>query len=103
MARTLGAGETRVFTTITLPLASRGVIAGVLLSFARALGEFGATVLVAGNIPGRTSTLSVSIYNFVQLGRDADAFRLLAFSVAVAFVAVWSAELVMQRRGQRVS
>lgn len=103
MARTLGAGEARVFTTITLPLASRGVIAGVLLSFARALGEFGATVLVAGNIPGRTSTLSVSIYNFVQLGRDADAFRLLAFSVAVAFIAVWSAELVMQRRGQRVS
>jgi molybdate transport system permease protein len=69
-ARTLGAGEWRVFLTITLPLARRGVLAGTLLAFARALGEFGATVMVAGNIPGRTTTLSVAIDSLVQLGDD---------------------------------
>jgi molybdate transport system permease protein len=98
IARTLGATEMRVFFTITLPLAMRGVIGGVLLAFARSLGEFGATILVAGNIPGRTSTVSVSIYNFVQLGQDEAAYRLLLFSVVVAFVAVWTAEVVSRRR-----
>ncbi|HEX9162475.1 MAG TPA: molybdate ABC transporter permease subunit [Thermoanaerobaculia bacterium] len=98
IARTLGANERRVFFTITLPLAMRGVIGGLLLAFARSLGEFGATILVAGNIPGRTSTVAVSIYNFVQLGRDDDAFRLLFFSVIVAFAAVWIAEVVSRRR-----
>lgn len=92
IARTLGASEPRVFLTVTLPLAARGIASGMLLSFARALGEFGATVLVAGNIPGRTTTVSVSIYNSVQLGRDADAFRLLLFAVAAAFLAVWLSE-----------
>src|SRR5450432_3634687 len=77
IARTLGANERRVFFTITLPLAIRGVISGLLLAFARSLGEFGATILVAGNIPGQTSTVAVSIYNLVQLGKDDDAFRLL--------------------------
>jgi molybdate transport system permease protein len=98
VARTLGAGESRVFFTITLPLALRGVIGGTVLAFARALGEFGATILVAGNIPGRTSTLSLSIYNFVQLGKDADAFRLLLVAVVIAFGAVWLAEVALHRR-----
>ena len=98
IARTLGAGEWRVFLTITLPLAARGIASGILLAFARALGEFGATILVAGNIPGRTSTLSVSIYSMVQLGRDADAFRLLTWSVIVAFIAVWTAEVLLSGR-----
>jgi molybdate transport system permease protein len=98
VARTLGASDARVFATISLPLASRGVISGLLLSFARALGEFGATILVAGNIPGRTSTISVSIYHYVQLGRDADAYRLLIFSVIAAFAAVWIAEFAQRRR-----
>jgi molybdate transport system permease protein len=98
IARTLGANEPRVFFTITLPLAMRGVIGGVLLAFARSLGEFGATILVAGNIPGRTSTVAVSIYNFVQLGQDDAAYRLLLFSVIVAFAAVWTAEMVSRRR-----
>jgi molybdate transport system permease protein len=98
VARTLGASDARVFATISLPLASRGVIAGVLLAFARSLGEFGATILVAGNIPGRTSTVSVSIYHYVQLGRDSDAFRLLLFSVIAAFAAVWLAEIASRRR-----
>mgnify|MGYP006200369489 CR=1 FL=1 len=97
-ARTLGAGEWRVFLTITLPLAARGIASGILLAFARALGEFGATILVAGNIPGRTTTLSLAIYNHVQLGRDADAFRLLGIAVAIAFAAVWTTEAFLRRR-----
>jgi molybdate transport system permease protein len=98
IARTLGASEARVFFTITLPLALRGILGGLLLAFARALGEFGATILVAGNIPGRTSTLSLAIYQMVQLGHDGDAFRLLAVSVAVAFLAVWSSEWLLRQR-----
>lgn len=98
IARTLGAGDGRVFATITLPLAARGIAGGLLLAFARAVGEFGATILVAGNIPGRTTTLSVAIYNFVQLGRDDDAFRLLGFSVLIAFAAVWISEAFLRRR-----
>jgi len=97
MARTLGATDARVFFTITVPLSIRGIIGGTLLAFARALGEFGATVLVAGNIPGRTSTLSLSIYNYVQLGQDHTAFRLLAVSALIAFVAVWMSERILQR------
>ncbi len=101
IARTLGASDGRVFFTITLPLALRGILGGTLLAFARALGEFGATILVAGNIPGKTSTLSLAIYNFVQLGKDADAFRLLAVSVAVAFAAVWASEWFLRRGAAR--
>jgi molybdate transport system permease protein len=98
IARTLGAGDVRVFFTITAPLALRGILGGMILAFARALGEFGATIMVAGNIPGRTSTLSLSIFQSVQLGDDAHAFRLLAVSTALAFVAVWSSEWLMRRR-----
>ena len=98
IARTLGAGEFRVFVTITLPLAARGIAAGTILAFARALGEFGATILVAGNIPGKTSTLSLSIYNFVQLGQDRAALCLLAISVMIAFAAVWISEYVIRSR-----
>jgi molybdate transport system permease protein len=97
IARTLGAGDLRVFFTITLPLARNGILGGALLAFARALGEFGATILVAGNIPGRTSTLSLSIYQLVQLGRDDDALRLLAVSVVIAFAAVWLSERFLAR------
>jgi molybdate transport system permease protein len=99
IARTLGARESRVFATITMPLAARGIVSGLLLAFARAIGEFGATVLVAGNIPGQTSTLSLAIYNFVQLGRDTDAFRLLGIAVIIAFAAVWLAESFTRRKG----
>lgn len=98
IARTLGAREARVFATITLPLAARGIASGMLLAFARAIGEFGATILVAGNIPGRTTTLSVAIYNLVQLGRDDEAFRLLGVAVVIAFVAVWANEAFLRRR-----
>lgn len=97
VAATLRATPLRVFMTITLPLALRGIIAGSVLSFARALGEFGATILVAGNIPGKTSTLSVSIYSDIQLGHDGEAFRLLTVSVVLAFVAVWISEWLFKR------
>jgi molybdate transport system permease protein len=73
----------------------------MLLAFARAIGEFGATILVAGNIPGRTSTLSLAIYKYVQLGRDADAFRLLGYAVVIAFAAVWIAEAFLRRSQAR--
>ena len=97
IASTLGASNGRVFFTITLPLARRGIIGGMLLAFARALGEFGATIMVAGNIPGQTSTLSLAIYQSVQLEQDAQAYRLLAISVALAFLAVWTSEWLMSR------
>ena len=98
IARTLGASDRRVFATITLPLAARGIAGGMLLAFARAIGEFGATIVVAGNIPGRTTTLSLAIYNFVQLGRDAEAYRLLAAAAVMAFAAVWITEAFLRRR-----
>lgn len=98
VARTLGAGPWRVFLTITLPLAARGLIAGTVLAFARALGEFGATIMVAGFIPGQTATLALSIYHLVQLGRDAEALTLLAISVGIAFGAVWLGESLLRRR-----
>lgn len=97
IARTLGASERRVFFTITLPLAKRGLVAGAVIAFARAVGEFGATILVAGNIPGRTSTLAVSIYSLVQLGDDRAAFALLIVSVFIAFAAIFASELLMRR------
>ena len=98
IARTLGAGNIRVFLSITLPLALRGVVGGTILAFARALGEFGATIMVAGNIPGQTTTLSLSIFQSVQLGHDAHTFRLLNVSTTLAFIAVWSSEWVMRRK-----
>lgn len=98
IARTLGAGELRVFFAVTLPLALRGILGGTLLAFARALGEFGATILVAGNIPGRTTTLSLGIYQLVQLGRDGEAYRLMAVTVVIAFAAVWWSEWLLRRR-----
>jgi molybdate transport system permease protein len=98
MARTLGAGEGRVFLTITLPLAFRGVCAGALLAFARALGEFGATIMVAGNIPGQTTTLSVAIYHQVQLGQDGPAWVLAGISALLAFLALWGSEWLSRKR-----
>lgn len=102
IARTLGAGNARVFGTITLPLAARGILGGTMLAFARALGEFGATIMVAGSIPGQTSTLSLAIYQSVQLGQDTDAYRLLGVSVTMAFAAVWGSELLLRRKAGRI-
>ena len=88
IAETLGAGPWRVFATITLPLAARNILAGALLGFSRALGEFGATIVVAGSIPGRTRTLAVGIYSFTETGQDGAAAILVAIAVAIGFVAV---------------
>ena len=98
VARTLGAGPWRVFFTITLPLARRGLLAGCVLAFARALGEFGATVMVAGMIPGETITLALGIYHEVQLGHDGAALGLLAVAVALAFGALAASEWLLRRR-----
>lgn len=88
IAATLGARPTRVFLTISLPLASRGVMAGAVLGFSRALGEFGATVMIAGMLPG-TRTLSTSIYAYTQTGQDTPATVLLVAAAVVAFAAVF--------------
>jgi molybdate transport system permease protein len=96
IAATLGAVPLRIFFVITVPLAYRGIVAGALLAFSRALGEFGATILLAGNIPGETQTLSLAIYNLVQLGKDPEAFTLLGITVALAFIFVWSSEWLLR-------
>jgi molybdate transport system permease protein len=96
IAATLGASSLRIFFVITIPLAYKGIIAGALLAFSRALGEFGATILLAGNIPGKTQTLSLAIYSFVQLGGDSAAYTLLGITVALAFVFVWCSEWLLR-------
>ncbi|NOT45430.1 MAG: molybdate ABC transporter permease subunit [Acidobacteria bacterium] len=88
VAETLGASPWRVFRTVTLPLASRTILAGALLAFTRALGEFGATIVVAGSIPGRTRTLAVGLYSAIETGDSAVVAALLATSVALSFAAV---------------
>jgi molybdate transport system permease protein len=98
VAATLGAAPLRVFLTISLPLAWPSVLSGALLAFARALGEFGATIVVAGSIPGETRTLAVAIYSFAETGQDAQALRLVLVSVGIAFVALWAANWFVQRR-----
>jgi molybdate transport system permease protein len=98
VAATLGARPFRVFLTISLPLAWPSVLAGAVLAFARALGEFGATIVVAGSIPGVTRTLAVAIYTGAETGHDAEALGLLAISVALAFAALWASNRLVDRR-----
>jgi molybdate transport system permease protein len=86
-ARVLGISEAAVFFRVTLPLAWRGILAGVLLAFARALGEFGATLMVAGNIPGKTQTLSIAVYEAVQAGQD-DSANLLVLTTSTVCIVV---------------
>ena len=96
-ARTLGVSETAVFFRVTLPLAARGILAGGLLAFARALGEFGATLMIAGNLPGRTQTLSVAVYSAVQAGDDSTAnFLVLVTSVTCVVILLFAGRLVPQ-------
>lgn len=96
VAATLGATPFRIFFVVTIPLAFRGIVAGALLAFSRALGEFGATILVAGNIPGQTQTLSLAIFSSVQSGQDADAYVLLGITVCLAFAFVWLSEWLLR-------
>jgi molybdate transport system permease protein len=90
-ARVLGVSELAIFFRVTLPLAWRGILAGVLLAFARALGEFGATLMVAGSIPGRTQTLSIAVYEAVQAGQDDVANTLVLITSAVCIVVLLTA------------
>jgi molybdate transport system permease protein len=101
LARTLGCGPASAFFRVTLPLAGRGVLAGTVLAFARALGEFGATVMVAGNIPGRTRTLALAIFHDNQVGRDDRAAVLAGVTAALAFVALWTTERLTRRLRRR--
>ncbi|MBI5956127.1 MAG: molybdate ABC transporter permease subunit [Chloroflexi bacterium] len=96
-ARTLGSAEWEVMLRVTIPLARRGILAGMILAFARALGEFGATLMVAGNIPDKTQTIPLAIYDAVQLGRLDQANALVLAVTLVAFAVIW-----LVNRAQRV-
>jgi molybdate transport system permease protein len=97
-ARTMGAGELEIFARIALPLAVRGIASGLMLAFARAMGEFGATLMIAGNLPGKTQTLSIAVYDAVQAGEDAQALWLtLVISAVCIGVLVASGRLLRAR------
>jgi molybdate transport system permease protein len=97
-ARTLGRTEWQVFRLVTLPLASRGIIAGAVLAFARSLGDFGATLMVAGNIPGRTQTASIAIYDATQAGHDSYALILVLILSALAFALLYITNLLIAKQ-----
>ena len=101
MARTLGSSPVAAFRRVALPLAWRGLLAGTLLAFSRALGEFGATILVAGSIPGRTQTLALAIFQRSHIGQDDAAMRLVGLTVVIAFVAVLATEILTRKRARR--
>jgi molybdate transport system permease protein len=103
MGRSLGRSPAAVFRRVAVPLAWRGILAGTLLAFSRALGEFGATIMVAGSIPGRTQTLALAIFQRTQIGQEGPAMRLVAVTVVVAFAAVWTTEILTRRRTQRTA
>jgi molybdate transport system permease protein len=103
-AATLGASRAWVFLTITLPLSLPGIIAGMILCFAKAMGEFGATITFVSNIPGETQTLPSAIYTFTQIpGGDAGALRLTAISVVISLAALMASELLARRVGRRIA
>lgn len=97
-ARTLGAGEWEVFLRVSLPLALRGIGAGLMLTFARAMGEFGATLMIAGNLPGKTQTLSIAVYDAVQAGNDAQALWLTGVISAVCVAVLLASGRLLQAR-----
>ncbi len=97
MARTLGHGRAETWLRFTLPLAWRGILAAAILGFTRALGEFGATVIVAGNIPGRTQTLASAIYSAQQVGAQREAYFLLAVAVAAGLAAILASEALSRQ------
>jgi molybdate transport system permease protein len=97
-SRNLGAGPIRTFFNVTVPLSYRGILAAVFLGFARGLGEFGATVIVAGNIPGRTQTLPLGIFHNIETGDDAAAVRLIMISLLLAVVSLLIHQRIARRR-----
>lgn len=90
-ARTLGASPLRAFLTVEVPLAARGIVAGLMLGFARALGDFGVTLMVAGNIPGQTQTAALAIYDAIQASREADALGMIVVLTIVGVVPLYVA------------
>lgn len=103
-ARTLGASRLRVFMTITLPLATPGIISGMVLAFARSLGEFGSTITFVSNIPGETRTIPLAMYTFIETpGAEAQAFRLCAISVIIALLSLMASEWLNRKAQQRVT
>jgi molybdate transport system permease protein len=101
-ASTLGASRAWVFLTVTLPLALPGIIAGMVLCFAKALGEFGATITFVSNIPGETQTISAAIYTYLQVpGGDAAASRLVIVAIVIALIALVASEWLARRAGTR--
>jgi len=102
-AATLGAGGTWRFLTVSLPLALPGIIAGMVLCFAKALGEFGATITFVSNIPGETQTISAAIYTYTQVpGGDASALRLVVVAILISFAALLASEFLARRAGARI-
>jgi molybdate transport system permease protein len=101
MGQSLGLSRSRVFFSITLPLARRGLLAAGVLGFSRALGEFGATVVVAGSIPGETQTLALAIFDEIQVGRDERALALLAISTVLAFAGIFLVERLLRDGARR--
>lgn len=97
-ARTLGASEAKVFLQVTLPLAMRGIAAGTMLTFARAMGEFGATLMIAGNIPGKTQTLSLAVYDAVHSGNDTLANTLVLLLSVICIVVLLATGRVLEPR-----
>lgn len=95
-ARTLGSSEWRVFMSVSLPLAWKGIFAGLMLAFARGMGEFGATLMIAGNIPGKTQTLALAIYDAFQAGNDAQAACLVIITSLACVVLLMAAELLLK-------
>ncbi len=103
-ARTLGAGPIDVFFSVTLPLAGSGIVVGVILAFARALGEFGATITFVSAIPGETTTLPVALYGLAQVpGQEGSALRLVILSIVIAFAAMFVSEVIARRVRRRIS
>ncbi|MGB3813210.1 MAG: molybdate ABC transporter permease subunit [Shinella sp.] len=103
-AGTLGASPAWVFLTVTLPLVFPGILAGMILAFAKAMGEFGATITFVSNIPGETQTLSAAIYTFTQVpGGDAGAMRLTLVAIAISMIALLASEILAQRLGRKVN
>lgn len=99
-ARTMGYPEWRVFLCVCLPLAARGILAGTMLAFARAMGEFGATLMIAGNLPGRTQTLSLAVYSATQAGHDDLAAQLVLLISVLCTLILWVSGRLLTPRWQ---
>ena len=100
-AKTLGSSPFKVFRTVTLPLSGPGIVSGIVLTFARAMGEFGATLMLAGNIPGKTQTIPTSIYYAVVTGKDSEASTLVVIMVILSFALVFGLNMWLKKRNQK--